>query len=71
MADNTDESKLQVLNTEFAVECMGDIDTAKMFFKQFNDETLIKNLKEINEAWKSQDLKAMKDTSHNGKGVSS
>lgn len=71
MADNTDESKIKVFDIDFAVECMGDLDTVKMFTKQFIDETLPRNLKDTSEGWKNKDLEAIQKKAHNGKGISS
>lgn len=40
-------AKIQVLNVDFALEVMGDMDIVKEFFKSFRDETLKKNLEQI------------------------
>jgi regulatory protein YycI of two-component signal transduction system YycFG len=65
-----DGAVIVVLNMDFAMELMGDRDVLLDFLKTFRDETLTKNLSAISAAYKARDMKAAKDVSHNGKGVS-
>lgn len=63
-------AKIQVLNVDFALELMGDMEIVKEFLKTFNNDALKKNLTKTAEAYKERDLKKTKDVSHSGKGVS-
>lgn len=65
-----DGAVIVVLNMDFAMELMGDRDVLLDFLKTFRDDTLTKNLSTIAAAYKARDMKAVKDISHNGKGVS-
>ena len=63
-------AKIQVLNVDFALEIMGDMDMVKEFLKTFHNDALKTNLNKLATAYKNRDITDVKNVSHSGKGTS-